>query len=337
MSYIDTKYINLISSYLENFKQLSGSNKFNFRCYYCGDSEKNKKKSRGYLIPSDKDDSYYYYCHNCGISKQFKYVLKDIDSGLYQEYLREQLKPDSFKIDEHILETNTEIHSDLLYQLPTINDLCDPHFAREYVKSRKIPKKWYSVLRYTDNFKEFVNSIIPDKFSHTSKKDSRLIIPFHDYDGKLTGFQGRALYKTDLRYYTIMLEEDSKKIFGLDVVNTDQSYYVCEGPIDAMCLGDCFAVTGSDIKGGLAVLSNTSNATVILDNQPRNKEVCKQYSKCIDTGVKVFIWPDNITSKDINDAIVKEGFTSKELRAIIDENSFSGLVAKVKFSLWKRI
>lgn len=336
MSYIDTKYINLISSYLEKFKQLPGSQKFNFRCYYCGDSEKNRSKARGYLLPDKKNDSYFYYCHNCGKRSSFKYVLKDIDPGLYQEYLREHLSPEPFKIDEHILEHKTETHDELLYKLPTIDELSEPHFAREYVRKRRIPKKWFSVLRYTDNFKEFTNSIIPNKFSHTSKKDSRLVIPFHDYDGKLIGFQGRALYKTNLRYYSIMIDENARKIFGLDRIDTNKPYYICEGPIDSLFIDNCLAVAGADMISALRFLPNTNNATVILDNQPRNKEVLKEYNKVVEYGVKVFLWPEYIESKDINDAILT-GLTRSEMMTIIDANSYRGLELRARFAQWKKI
>ena len=49
MSYIDTKYLNFISPQLQMFKK-KGDNLWNFRCPYCGDSQKSKTKARGFVF-----------------------------------------------------------------------------------------------------------------------------------------------------------------------------------------------------------------------------------------------------------------------------------------------
>ena len=63
-NYVDLKYINILSVRLEQFKQ-KGKNLFNFRYPYCGDSQKDKTKARGYLYAVKND--MFYKCHNCGI------------------------------------------------------------------------------------------------------------------------------------------------------------------------------------------------------------------------------------------------------------------------------
>ena len=49
MSYIDQKYLNLVSPMLPLFKK-KGDNLWNFRCPYCGDSQKSRTKARGYVF-----------------------------------------------------------------------------------------------------------------------------------------------------------------------------------------------------------------------------------------------------------------------------------------------
>ena len=89
MSFIDSKYIGLISSRLEKFaKKKEGL--YNFRCPYCGDSQKTKNKARGYLYKLKNDHNF--KCHNCGVSKTFTNFLKDIDTLLYDKYLMERYK-----------------------------------------------------------------------------------------------------------------------------------------------------------------------------------------------------------------------------------------------------
>ena len=52
-SYIDTKYVNLLSSRLPLFKR-KNEGLFNFRCPLCGDSQKSKTKARGYLYQKER-------------------------------------------------------------------------------------------------------------------------------------------------------------------------------------------------------------------------------------------------------------------------------------------
>ena len=46
-SFIDVKYINLLSAKLPKFKRKSDY-LFNFRCPHCGDSKKSSTKARGF-------------------------------------------------------------------------------------------------------------------------------------------------------------------------------------------------------------------------------------------------------------------------------------------------
>ena len=88
MLWIETKYINLISSQFRNFKRQGKA--YNFSCPYCGDSTKNKFKARGYLY--EKKGTHPYFCHNCGISKSFDKFLSDQTPQLYKEFKLEILK-----------------------------------------------------------------------------------------------------------------------------------------------------------------------------------------------------------------------------------------------------
>ena len=72
--------------------------------------------------------------------------------------------------------------------------------------------------------------------------------------------------------------------------------------------------------------------TIVFDNQPKNKDVCKLISKYIDLGYQVCIWPESIIEKDIND-MVDAGI---DVQSIIDNSTFAGLSAKLKFTKWKK-
>ena len=72
MIHIDAKYISLVSARLGKFKRTK-NNLYTFRCPYCGDSKKNKNKTRGYLYQVKTD--FNFKCHNCGLSRSFTNFL----------------------------------------------------------------------------------------------------------------------------------------------------------------------------------------------------------------------------------------------------------------------
>ena len=83
MDYVDTRFINLVSSRLQKFKKVK-PNLYNFRCPVCGDSKKHKNKARGYLYAVKNNTNF--KCHNCGASLSFNNFLKQIDPTLHKQY-----------------------------------------------------------------------------------------------------------------------------------------------------------------------------------------------------------------------------------------------------------
>ena len=75
MNLIDSKYIGIISSRLQKFKRVK-PDLYNFRCPICGDSKKNKSKTRGYLYSVKADMNF--RCHNCGASMTFSNFLRQL-------------------------------------------------------------------------------------------------------------------------------------------------------------------------------------------------------------------------------------------------------------------
>ena len=82
-------------------------------------------------------------------------------------------------------------------------------------------------------------------------------------------------------------------------------------------------------------LMQNRELTIIFDNEPRNKEICKQIDRSINQGQRMVIWPKSVVQKDINDMILS-GMTKEEIEKIIKENTFSGVEAKLKFSEWRK-
>ena len=96
MYYIDQKYLLLISSQLKQFKK-KNDGLYNFRCPYCGDSQKSQTKARGFMFR--KENSMIYKCHNCGVGASLKNFLKHVDSKIHNEYILERYKKKEFEPD----------------------------------------------------------------------------------------------------------------------------------------------------------------------------------------------------------------------------------------------
>jgi hypothetical protein len=75
------------------------------------------------------------------------------------------------------------------------------------------------------------------------------------------------------------------------------------------------------------------NTVYIFDNQPRNKQLIKQIKGMITRGHTVCIWPNTLYGKDIND-MVKIGY---DVEKIIHNNSYKGLEAELKLTIWRKV
>lgn len=336
MQWLEEKYILLLSNRLEKFSRLSQT-VFNFRCPICHDSKTNKQKARGYFY--SKLNKFNFHCHNCSRSLKFKDFLKLIDPELYYSFLKENISNEEKSVVE--IKTIQQQSKEFNLDIPKISKFTPNHESQKYLRKRKIPSKWFDILYYTDNFKEFVNSFFPkDEPKFESEKHSipRIVIPFFDKHNKLFGFQGRALNpKEEIRYISIILDDSKPKLFNLNNVNINKKFYITEGPFDAMFLDNSIACCGSDILSALLSFNfSKNNCSIIFDNEPRNKEISNALNKAISFGYNVCIWPEEFKQKDINDAILSEEYSSSELQALIDFNTYSGLTAELKYTNWKK-
>jgi transcription elongation factor Elf1 len=336
--YHDLKYVGLISNQLQHFK-IKKQNPYlaTFRCPFCGDSQKKKFKTRGYFY--EEEDHLQFKCHNCSKSMPFKTFLWNQDTKLYGEYKLDSIKDSPskpIKQPHYAFFEKPKFSTGPLKTLKKISSLRETHGAKQYVVERKIPVDKHHTLYYCPKFYAWVNSIVPGKFSDKvlAYDEPRLIIPFLDQQGELFGFQGRSFRKnTDLRYITIMLDENKPKVFGLNTVDFTKPFFVVEGPIDSLFLPNCIAMAGSDVD---LSLFPSEKMTVVYDNEPRNKEIILKMEKAIEQGYRVCVWPQTIEYKDINDMLMKGGMSSGQIRELISSNSSNGLRAKLALTVWKK-
>jgi len=333
--FIDRAFLLRISPKLQRFTQKK-DDLYNFRCPLCGDSQKNKTKSRGYVYRKKND--YFYMCHNCGASTSFYNFLDKVDPTLIKEYALERYKNGDNNKSDHKTPEFEEFKTEKptfkkSLELPSIDSLPEAHFAKVYVQQRWIPKDFLPQLYYAEDFAAFIQGLGIEKELH--KEDKRLVIPFYDKEKNLIAIQGRALGESKLRYITIKLHEDNHKFFGLDRIDEDKMIYVVEGPIDSMFLDNAVATADSNLES-ITSIYDKSKVTLIFDNEPRNKEIVKKIDEAIEKHYNVVIWPEMIESKDIND-MVREGFSPDEIQDIISKYTFVNLRAKAELVNWKKV
>ena len=320
MNLIDSKYIGLVSSRLGNFKRVK-SDLYNFRCPICGDSKKNKTKTRGYLYTIKADVNF--RCHNCGASMTFSNFLKEIDPVVHKQYVFERFKQGSTGrgtvVEEPVFK----------FEAPTFKSSIDLPLAstvdvsRIYLEKRKLdPTKFY----YAERFVEYVNS---HKQNLDVKEHPRIIIPLY-YEKNFVGVQGRTLNSNSVKYITTIFYDEAPKIYGLDNIRRDAPVFVTEGPFASTFLLNSIAMCGADSdvrKWGV------STPVWVYDNEPRSKEITERLSTAIARGDSVVIWPTGIEEKDINDMIL----AGHDVQSIVESNTYSGLEANLQFTTWKRI
>ncbi len=319
MDFIDECFIERVSSRLPNFKKVKPK-LYNFRCPFCGDSSRSKKKARGYLYPVNNNTNY--KCHNCGISISFNNFLKEVDPVLYKEFSIEKYKSGftgkNFVVEAPKFETKAPVFREKV-SLPKASSNGQ---AKQYLENRKLDPNLYY---YAEDFSKWVNSITEEP---NLKSEPRIVIPLY-YNKSLIGVQGRSIGPSPVKYITIMFNKDAPKIYNYDSINKEKPVYVLEGPFDSYFIKNSVAMCGADVD--LKNL-NIYYPVYVYDNEPRNKEIHDRMSKAIQRGYSIVIWPETIKEKDVNDAVL----AGIDVEDVLSKNVYSNLEAQLKFNFWKK-
>ena len=289
MLWLERKYLSMVVANLDRAKW-TNENTLNHRCNYCGDSQKNPNKARGFHFVIEQ--SFVFKCHNCGKSTSSINFLKEHFPVMHKEYMKEWLQEKGLKPKKHasahkmpsankfkFTPREEILNKDDIMSEENLKILMKPcsevAVAKKYLEDRKIPSEHYSSLYYTP---------APQNLSYLSPKykdrvlgtDPRIVLPFYSKEGELIGLSGRAINNSPLRYLTMRFRDDIPLIFNLNKVDRTKTILVTEGPIDSLFLPNSIAVAGSDFKK--IDDSIKENAVLIYDNEPRNREILKKLS-----------------------------------------------------------
>ena len=116
----------------------------NHSCPYCGDSEKNQYKARGYHFKLK--ETFIYKCHNCGVAKPFAKFLKEQDSTLWKQYAVEKFyKKEPTHQTVQIPKSKVVFKDDILKKVGCISAV-DSQKARDYLNLKDTEHRWMNSI-----------------------------------------------------------------------------------------------------------------------------------------------------------------------------------------------
>ena len=227
----------------------------------------------------------------------------------------------------------------ILKSIECLADLPSDHVAVQFANVRIIPKQHWGILYYTDDFGSFMKELDPS--CAPAGPEKRLVIPFFNQDGDVVAAQGRSLTiedemnaRTTAKYITVKYDKSIDRLwYGMWRAKTNKRVYDVEGPIDSLFLSNAVAMVGAGALRAIPDHFEDTPMTYILDNEPRNRQICSYIEKLIELGREVCIWPNNIKDKDIND--MAHHMSTRKIQKTIDDNTVSGLEATLRFRDWR--
>lgn len=303
-----------------NLIEQKGNDKWNFRCPVCGDSAKNKFKKRGWIYIHD--NKLWFKCFNCSLALTFKNFLKVVDNDTYEKYVEEEKQDYIEKLKNgEIFNKKTKRVTKSNINLKYVFNLNKKYFkpvrnfpnALKYLRNRNIPNDIVEQLYYCVNPK--------------SPAYNMIIFPLYTKENKLYGFQGRSI--VNKKFHT-HLTNDDYKIYNFFKLDLDNPTYIFESIIDSLFINNSIAMLGSDIPEH--ILKKINVPIFCFDN---DKTGMIKSLKYIERGFKVFIWPDTVREKDINELIIN-GKSEQFIKNMIDSNIYAGTEGIIRLKLKNR-
>ena len=303
--------------------------KWNFRCNVCKDSQKSKRKKRGWIY-KHRSGELKFGCFNCGKNHNLKTWLKIYFNDFYKMFLNEYLQMtinDDTKIEEKIITVKRVIEPKKNIEKDTFISIDDSNNenkliikAKKYVIDRNIPesvwKKWFVCI--------------------DGKMKNRLIIPFYNKEGDIYYWQGRALFSKMQPKYLNCEYDKEEIIYNLDFIDKSKPIGIVEGIIDSLFLNNSISVLSTNWSEYIQEILDTLDSYYVIDYDS-SKHTKKRVDQLLKEGKKVFNWVNFIkdlglpkkSKWDLNDVCrfinKKDSFKYEEIKSYIT-NSYYDLV-----------
>ena len=339
MDHVDYSFILRLGSKLQLFTEVRRG-LFRSRCPFCGDSKKKQSLSRLYIF--ETQESARAYCHNCGFSGNFSFLLKSIDGELFKEYRLEKFgskaKKDTRQFESKLrtftgktLARNQKDRE--IYQLPTCFPASEITLSSEFLSRRNIPEHLHQHLFYMGDIAAFTSKF--GKYEDLKIRNIPCIaVPFYINQNEsppyvmVRSLQGKFFMNLEIG--------DGPKIWGLPHLNTPDA--LCfEAPLDAMMVEGGVSMSGIHLsqEARQALKSNSERIILVFDNDYRkNRSVKNALKQSIDSNDWVVVYDNQFKWKDANECICSGEWSRDQLREYLTQRTFRGARAKLELARW---
>ena len=333
---------------VQKFYQYAGRPKYNRLaktyqggCPICREGKSWGKKRRLFYVTTDN----FLHCHNCGWHSSPMNWIVEVSNMTVSEVYKEAEDYDLIPNDVSDINLNDVIKKAFNSSLPedSINLFDEGQIS--YYKTNPIIQTALNYIkkRKLDTAVNRPNGLYVSLKDKTHK--NRLIIPFHDVNGKIIFYQSRTIIenrKFNLPKYLGKVNSD-RSLFNINKIKEDiDQIFIIEGPIDAFFVENGVAVAGINESSDnlFTTLQNQQilrfpfhERIIALDSQWQDNASLKKTKVLIEKGHKVFLWPKKFGEKfkDFNDMCINLNI-EKVPTKFITENSFKGLEGLVKLS-----
>lgn len=292
-------------------------------CPMCGDT-----KNRLHLYSTEVGDLVHCFNDGCELADKhhsMRKFLEIISSPYVSSYKRETLSNtiDTLKNADDVQDILARVNAKKATPAPQVEIPLAKLFGyakddvecSEYLKNRKITVRddWFFSKQKFFEFQEKKVYLM-----------DYLLIPIYDENYKYKGFYSRSIKE---KSFSTFLLDGTEKIWRS---HPDQfPDIITEGIFDAISSG--FENSAAMLSASVSQEYRDSlpKSTIFAfdsDETGMNKAI--QY---VDYGFQIFVWPEG-DIKDFNDLVV-QGWSREKIKAMIKENTYSGIVAKTRLKM----
>ncbi len=304
-------------------------------CPICREGKSWGKKKRCFYLVKDN----VICCHNCGwYSSPFKWIQQV--SGLSVNEIYEETK--SFDIlpqDVSSLEVSHVVkRNENKLPLDSINLL--DKTQTDYYNNNKVITDTLNMMTE----RRLLTAVNRPDSLWISLTDSvhknRLTIPFYDEQNNICFYQSRQIYPSKKQPKYLGKVNGDRSLFNLNKITPEIDYiFIFEGPIDAFFVRNGIAVAGiqehsekhfTHLQEQQISRFNLYTKIWVLDNQWLDTASKIKTKHLIETGERVFIWPESLKKqyKDINELCIAAKRDEIDPGLFVN-NSYTDLKAKL--------
>jgi hypothetical protein len=339
----------------------------NGRCILCGDSKKNNRRTRLYLLRERQNVPNIVVCHNCHYSRSAKTFFDEKFPDAMKEYNTAWAERDMTSIQKLKDENPFTKYEE---ELQTEEERWVSH-TEEVRKSKEVIKKFFEsytnpAIYDRDAYGYLKSRMVPDGIAESCRiikpeywnreifryayLSNYILFPFLDLKDLQPYFFNARKYKkmeftSMAKYLTCPFPPDDVNVnyfYNELMVTRNEPVIICEGTISSINLPNCVSTNGIGkqtddfIKIFEWKFGGSSNIIYANDNEMVDHDAMEKCEYLLSKGKRVFLWslfaadyPTIAKYKDFNDLCVAAG-KDRLPAEIIEKYAVDNMVSLLK-------